>query len=65
MKSYIIKPFNQTNQLDSQPFRHSMFFLNSGNYTVFRKKAPISQMMINLHEIFTRCRWKNANSKYL
>jgi len=22
-------------------------------------------MMINLHEIFTRCSWRNTNSKYL
>jgi len=22
-------------------------------------------MMINLHEIFTRCSWRNANSKYM
>jgi len=22
-------------------------------------------MMINLHEIFTRCGWRNANSKYM
>jgi len=40
-------------------------------YLVFHKNAPFlflllfSQMMIDLREIFTRCSWRNTNSKYL
>jgi len=40
------------------------------NYAVFHKKKPFfvfsyfTQVMIDLHKIFTSCSWKNTNSKY-
>jgi len=39
-------------------------------YTVFYKKDPffhnslMTQMMIDLHEIFNSCSWRNTNAKY-